>query len=273
MQARPLKVALVQMTSGTDVSANVAEACRGIMMAAAQGAQYVQTPEMTTLVRRGRDEANPDIYGKAQLQALESFRALARNHKVTVHIGSMPIAREDGRLANRGFIIGPDGEVRAQYDKIHLFDVAVSETETWRESAIYAPGESLGLAEVEGAVFGMSICYDIRFPQLYRTLAQKGAEVLTVPAAFTVPTGRAHWQTLLRARAIENGAFVIAAAQTGEHADGRRTWGHSLIVNPWGDIVVECGEAPGVFLAEIDLSEVAATRSRLPSLNHDRPFA
>ena len=272
-EKRPFKVAVVQMTSGLDVMENVAEASRLIMLAAAQGAGYVQTPEMTTLLRVGRERGDNAPYGEKQKMALETFTSLAKNHGITLHIGSMPILREDNMLANRGFLISSKGEIVAQYDKIHLFDVQVSETETWRESALYAPGNEAVVAEAGGVKYGMSICYDLRFAQLYRALAKKGAEILCVPSAFTVPTGRAHWKVLLRARAIETGCYVIAAAQTGDHPGGRKTYGHSLIVNPWGDIVIESGETPGVWVADIDLADVAATIARLPAINHDRPFS
>ena len=255
-----------------DVAENVAMSCAFIREAAAKGAGYIQTPEMTTLMRRGRDASKPQLYGAEQTQALARFQALAKELGVVLHIGSMPVSIEGDKLANRGFVIDKSGEITGQYDKIHLFDVAVSDAETWQESATYAPGNRAVVARAGDLRIGMSICYDLRFAALYRALAKAGAQILAVPAAFTVPTGEAHWQTLLKARAIETGCFVLAAAQTGSHQDGRKTYGRSQIINPWGAIIAESNEAMGVLLATIDLQEIEATRARLPAINHDRPF-
>ena len=190
-----------------------------------------------------------------------------------MHLGSLAVRTEGRQLANRAFVIDPRGEIRARYDKIHLFDVNLPSGETYRESNTVAPGDDAVVANLPFARVGLSVCYDLRFPQLYRTLAKAGAEILTVPSAFTETTGKAHWHVLLRARAIENACFVMAPAQGGEHANGRRTYGHSLIIGPWGDIIAEGGVDPGIVAAEIDLGEIAAARGRVPALNHDRPYS
>ncbi|MCO5135270.1 MAG: carbon-nitrogen hydrolase family protein [Phyllobacteriaceae bacterium] len=273
-----MRVACIQMRSGTDPAANAAIMGDLVSEAAAQGAQYVQTPEMTGLL-----EKNP----KRLLEIIEpeesdpSFLAageLAKRHGIWLHLGSTAIRREetgtDGRAANRGGVFSPDGTLVATYDKIHMFDVAVDENNRWQESARYAPGERAVTVDAGFARIGLSICYDIRFPQLYRQLAKAGAAILTCPAAFTRPTGKAHWETLLRARAIENGAFMIAAAQGGVHEDGRETWGHSTVVGPWGEIVGRLDhDEPGVLVCDIDLEEAASARRRLPVLENERRFA
>jgi len=267
------RVAAVQMRSGRDVAANIASAEALVREAAAAGALYVQTPEMTNLLERSRADLLAKIAGEADCPALARFRALAAELGIHLHIGSLAVKLADGAVANRGFLIGPDGGILARYDKIHMFDVDLANGESWRESATYRPGTEAVVADVGGARLGLAICYDVRFPHLFRALAKAGAEVLAVPAAFTRQTGEAHWQVLMRARAIENGAYVIAAAQGGSHEDGRETYGHSLIVDPWGKVVAEAGAEPGVVVADIDVAAVAAARARIPALVNDRPFA
>ena len=202
----------------------------------------------------------------------QSFRELARELRITLHVGSLAILRADGKAANRAFVIDPEGEVAATYDKIHLFDVDLANGETWRESRTYAGGDTAVLVDLPDARLGVTICYDVRFPQLYRTLAEIGAEVLSAPACFTRQTGEAHWQVLQRARAIESGAYMISAAQGGLHEGGRETYGHSIIVDPWGRVLAEAGDEPCLVMATIDPAEVAAARGRIPSLRHGRPF-
>lgn len=269
-----LIIACIQMRSGTEIAANVEAATALINEAADQGAQLVATPEMTNLVdiRPGMGRAKAST--EAMCPALATLRNLAKARKIWVLIGSLAIALEDDkRLANRAFLIGPDGEICARYDKLHMFDVAVEDGQSYRESRGYRPGDKAILAETPLAKIGLSICYDVRFPALYRALAQAGAEILTCPAAFTRVTGEAHWHSLLRARAIETGAFMLAPAQTGQHEDGRQTYGHSLIISPWGEILAERAEdSPGVLVAQIDLDQVAKARTRIPSLTHDRAF-
>jgi predicted amidohydrolase len=216
------------------------------------------------------EKARPE----AEHAMLAVFRELARETGAWLLLGSIVVREgDDERLRNRSFLIAPDGAVAQRYDKIHMFDVALEGGESYRESAAFRPGERAALAQLPWGVLGMTVCYDLRFPQLYRSLAQAGARFLTIPSAFTVPTGRAHWHVLLRARAIENFCFVFAPAQCGEHAEGRRTYGHSLIVAPWGEILAEGGDEPGVILAEIDPAKADEARSAVPSLTHDRPFA
>jgi predicted amidohydrolase len=267
------RAGLVQMCAGRDVETNLAEASRLIREAARQGAEYVQTPEVTTLMERDRarlflatrpEEGNP---------AIAHFRALARELGVWLHVGSMGVLIGPDKIANRAFLIGPEGAIAARYDKIHLFDVDLPGGETYRESRSMEPGGTAVLAELPWGTLGITICYDLRFPHLYRALAHAGARLIAIPAAFTVPTGQAHWHALMRARAIETQCFVLAAAQAGTHADGRRTYGHSLIVAPWGEIVAEGdGERACVVVADIDMKLVDEARQRVPSLEHDRPF-
>ena len=264
--------ACIQMRSGTEPAANLAAATYMIREAARQGASFIATPEMTNLLDIRPGMARPKVRREAEDESLPAFRALAAELGVTLLIGSLAIAlEEDERFANRSFLIGPDGGLIARYDKIHMFDVEVGDGQTYRESRAYRPGGEAVLATAPFGRIGLTICYDLRFPHLYRRLAQAGADILTVPAAFTRVTGEAHWHVLVRARAIETGCFVIAPAQGGTHEDGRETFGHSLIVSPWGRVVAEMpGDEPGILLAGIDLSEVAAARLRIPSLMHDR---
>lgn len=270
-----LRVACIQMRSGIDVAANIDAATSLISEAAAAGAQFIATPEMTNLIDirpgMGRQKAQTE----AESPALDAFCTLAHNLKVWLLIGSLAIKLPaDNKLANRAFLIGPDGKVCARYDKLHMFDVAVGDGQSYRESNTYQAGKLAVLADTKLANIGLTICYDVRFPALYRALAQAGAQIITCPAAFTRVTGEAHWHTLLRARAIETGAFILAPAQTGQHEDGRETYGHSLIISPWGQIIAEKDEdATGILIADLDLSEVAKARGRIPSLGHDKPFA
>jgi predicted amidohydrolase len=232
------------------------------------------TPEMSGLLDRDRERAASHLRSEADDPVLASVRDAAARRGLWVHLGSLALAgeRPDGRLVNRGFLIDDRGEVRARYDKMHLFDVDLPTGESWRESASYAPGEQAVLSDTPLGRLGLSVCYDLRFPDLYRTLTDAGATVLAVPAAFTVPTGEAHWHVLLRARAIEAGAFVVAAAQVGRHEDGRDTYGHSLVVDPWGRILLDLQTEPGLGFAEMDLVEVERVRGRLPAIRHRRPI-
>ena len=267
-----LRVGLVQMRSGREAGANL-EAARALVREAARdGAQYVQTPETTNMMELDRALLFEKLAAEEDDMTLAGLRAAAREEKIHLHVGSLALKVSEHRAVNRAFLIDPEGEITARYDKIHMFDVDLGNGESYRESNAYRPGERAVLAQVGAVPFGVTICYDLRFPALYRALAEAGAKVLTVPAAFTRPTGEAHWQVLLRARAIENGAYVLAAAQGGRHENGRETYGHSLIVDPWGRVIAEGGTDPGVILAEIDLSEVAAARARIPSLAHGRRF-
>jgi deaminated glutathione amidase len=265
--------AAVQMRSGQTPELNVEQASALIRQAAASGANYVQTPEMTNLVVTGRNNLMPRIHDEAADPSLLAFRALARELGIVLHIGSIALASGDGRAVNRAFIIGRGGEIVARYDKIHMFDVDLPNGESWRESASYCPGDKAVLVDLPWLKLGVSICYDLRFPDLYHALAQAGAGLLAVPAAFTRQTGEAHWHVLLRARAIETGCFVVAAAQGGKHEDGRETFGHSLIIDPWGRVLADAGNAePGIVLAEIDPAEVAKARQRIPALAHACAF-
>jgi predicted amidohydrolase len=268
-----LRVALVQMCSGRDVARNLADATALIREAAGGGAQYVQTPEVTTLMELERERLFAAAEPENSNASLSHFRQLAKELSIWLHIGSMLVrAGNAEKLANRSVLISPDGEVTARYDKIHMFDVDLPNGETYRESANYAPGEHAVVAALPWGGLGLSICYDLRFPHLYRALAKGGARFLAVPAAFTRVTGEAHWVTLLRARAIEAQCFVFAAAQGGLHEHGRETFGHSLIVSPWGQILAEGGVQPSVIFADVELGAIDEVRSCVPSLRHDRPF-
>jgi predicted amidohydrolase len=265
-----LRVACVQLSSGDDVAANVAATSLLIRQAHRDGAQFVLTPEMTSFmdVRPGALEAKTQ--SETNHEALEAFRALAHELSLWLLIGSMSTLVQSGKSANRSFLIAPSGEIAARYDKIHMFDVDIGDGQTYRESDIYQPGRNAVVADLPNARLGMTVCYDVRFGRLFRSLAQAGAEIFCVPAAFTKVSGAAHWHVLLRARAIENGAFVMAAGQCGTHPDGRQTYGHSLIIGPWGEIIAE---EPGVIMADLDLDQVVAARSRIPALRHDRDYA
>ena len=264
--------ACIQMRSGTEPAANIAAACVLIREAAGQGATFIATPEMTNLLDIRPGMARAKVRREAEDDGLPVLRALAAELGITLLVGSLAIALEDDeRFANRSFLIGPDGAILARYDKIHMFDVEVGDGQTYRESRAYRPGTEAVLAQSPAGRLGLTVCYDLRFPHLYRRLAQAGAEILTIPAAFTRVTGEAHWHVLVRARAIETGSFVIAPAQGGKHEDGRETFGHSLIVSPWGEILAEAaGAEPGVILGRIDQADVAKARGRIPSLGNDK---
>ena len=273
MSDRKIRVACVQLRSGEDVAANMRDAAELIRAARKEGAQFVATPENTGLMARDGGAKLEKTYPEEDDRALPQFCALAEELGIWLLVGSLAIKVSAGKTANRSFLIGPNGRVGARYDKIHLFDVDLPSGETYRESnTVESGGEAVTVSLPWGRI-GLSVCYDLRFPQLYRTLAKSGAEILTVPSAFTETTGKAHWHVLLRARAIENGCFVVAPAQGGTHPNGRKTYGHSLIVGPWGDILAEAGTDPGFIAAELDLGDVADARARLPSLHHDRPFS
>lgn len=263
--------ACAQMRSGRDPARNRDTAVALIREAAEHGALYVQTPEMTSLVERDRASLFDKIHSEGQDPTLEALRDVARERGLIVHVGSMAI-RVGDKVANRAFLIGRNGEIVATYDKIHLFDVDLPNGETWRESSIYSGGDRAVLAETPFGYLGLTICYDVRFPALYRALAESGASFLTAPACFTRQTGEAHWHVLHRARATETGSFMISAAQGGVHDDGRETFGHSLIVDPWGRVLAEGGAEPGLIMAEIDAALVADARTRIPVLRHSRPF-
>src|SRR5690348_23528 len=266
------RAACVQLRSTDDVAENIRTTCELIRDAKGKGAQFIATPENTTLMAPDGGAKLERSFDEAHDPALPAFSALAEELGVWLLIGSLAIKVSDTKTANRSFLINPKGRVAARYSKIHLFDVDLPSGEKYRESNTVAGGDAATLVETPFGKIGMTICYDLRFPQLYRALAQKGAFLLTVPSAFTETTGKAHWHVLLRARAIENGAYVLAPAQGGTHANGRRTYGHSLIVSPWGEILAEGGAEPGVVLAEIEPEESAAARERIPSLKHDRAF-
>lgn len=267
------KAAAVQMRSGTSPERNAADMERLVREAAAQGATYVQTPEMTGALVRDKEAGAAAFTTEDKDIVVSTAGRLAKELGIYIHIGSTAIRRADGKLANRAFLFAPDGSTVASYDKIHMFDVDLDNGESWRESAAYEPGTQAVVTDIDGARLGFAVCYDLRFPQLFRAEAVAGANVLTVPAAFTRQTGEAHWHVLLRARAIENGAYVIAAAQGGLHEDGRETYGHSLIVDPWGRIIAEAAhDEPGVIVAEIDPAQSAAARRKIPNLKNARDF-
>lgn len=266
--------AVIQMRSGRDIAANVAAASDLIREAAAAGATYVQTPEMTNLLEKSRADLFAKIAPETEDAGVAAFSGLAKELGIFLHVGSMAIRTGEAKAANRGFLFAPDGSLAARYDKIHMFDVDLPNGESWRESATYGPGEAAVVVDLPQTRLGMGICYDIRFPALFRAQAGAGAEILTAPAAFTRQTGEAHWHVLQRARAIENGAFVISAAQGGRHEDGRETYGHSLIVAPWGEVLAELDHAePGFAVARLDLGAVAEARRRIPAIANQRGFS
>jgi predicted amidohydrolase len=267
------RIALFQSTTGIDPAANAERLAGAIEQAAAGRAAMLFTPEMSGLLDRDSPRAAGNLRSEAEDLVLSACRTAAREHGIWLHIGSLAVLVDDGKVANRGFVIDRTGEILARYDKMHLFDVDLPTGESWRESASYAPGEKPVVADSPIGRIGLSICYDVRFPDLYRALSGAGATILSVPAAFTVPTGSAHWHILLRARAIEAGVFVVAAAQTGRHEDGRITYGHSLVVSPWGEVLLDMGETPGLGFAEIDGRHVDEVRSRLPAIRHRRAVA
>lgn len=275
-----MRAGLVQLSVTDDPIANLVEAVALIRAAAAGGAGFVLTPECTNLLSSNRDHQRATLHPQATDPTLAALRDEARAAGIWLLIGSLGLKTDDpdGRFANRSLLIAPDGAIAATYDKIHMFDVNVSETEVYRESAAYRPGAQAVVADTPLGRVGLTVCYDVRFPHLYRRLAKAGAQIITVPAAFNHITGAAHWETLLRARAIETGCFVLAPAQTGFHPEtltggkGRNTHGHSLAIAPWGEVIADAGSEPGVTFAEIDLTAVDRARGRVPSLTHDRDF-
>lgn len=267
------RAALVQLCSGRSVDKNLVDAAELVRQAAAGGAHYVQTPEVTTLMELETARLFAAVEAEEGNRALRQFRELAAELKIWLHLGSMPVKVAQDKIANRTYVLSPEGEIAATYDKIHMFDVDLPNGESYRESKNYRPGDQAVVAQLPWGGLGLSICYDLRFPHLYRALAKSGARFLAVPAAFTKVTGEAHWHTLLRARAIECQCFVFAAAQGGRHEHGRDTYGHSLIISPWGQILAEGGVQPGVIFADIDLQAIDDARNRVPSLGHDRPFS
>jgi predicted amidohydrolase len=273
-----MRVGLVQLTVSDDPAGNLPQTLALVRAAAAGGAGFVLTPECTNALSSNRAHQQTVLHPEDGDPTLAALRDEAARAGIWLLIGSLGLKTPDadGRFANRSLLIDPTGAITARYDKIHMFDVTLSEAETYRESASYRPGARAVLAETPFGMLGLTVCYDIRFPGLYRRLAQAGAQIITVPAAFNHITGAAHWETLLRARAIETGCFLLAPAQTGFHAErhgkGRRTHGHSLVTAPWGEVLADAGSDPGVLFSEIDLAEVARARARVPSLSHDRPF-
>lgn len=266
------RAALVQICATRDVQENVALATSFIREAASQGADYIQTPEVTTLMEVESEKAIAACEPEDGNAALQNFSDLANDLKTWLHIGSMAVRVNDQKLANRSYVFNPNGDIAARYDKIHMFDVTLDNERRYEESETYAPGEHAVIAELPWGKLGLTICYDLRFPYLHRALAKSGAHMIAVPAAFTKTTGQAHWHTLLKARAIETGCFILAAGQTGAHACGRETYGHSLIVSPWGEVLADAGIEPGLAIAEVDLEHVVAVRKQIPALTHDRAF-
>ncbi len=268
-----MQVACVQLRSGTDIPANIEQASNLIRKAAAGGADLVATPEMTHILQRSPKRLFAAIKPQSEDLGVKAFGALAAELNIHLLIGSLAIQTGENRAVNRSFLYGPDGEILSQYDKIHLFDVTVSRKETWKESNVYDAGHKAVIADIGRAKLGHSICYDLRFPHLFRHYGQAGADIIVVPSAFTRPTGEAHWEALLRARAIETGAFILAPAQGGEHEDGRATWGHSMIINPWGDIIAHLDhDKPGLISAQIDLAQVLDARRKIPAWQHEPEF-
>jgi len=272
MSAGTFKAAMIQMRSGLKPAANIDDVVRLIREAKLAGAEYVLTPEMTNILAAKREQLFGAIVTEEADPSLATLRELARQLGIYIHIGSLAVSHSPERAANRSFLVDPKGNIAARYDKIHMFDVDLANGESYRESRSYRPGELAVLADLPWGRLGLTICYDLRFPALYRALAEAGATMLAIPSAFTKQTGEAHWHVLVRSRAIENGCFVFAAAQGGKHENGRDTYGHSLIVDPWGRIIAEGGTDPGVVMVEIDPAEIANARARIPSLQHGRRF-
>jgi predicted amidohydrolase len=260
------------MCASRDVARNLREAGELIRAAAGEGAQYVQTPEITTLMETERARLFAAVRPEEGNSAISYFCGLAADLRIWLHVGSMPVLLGSGKIANRAFLISPDGRIEARFDKIHMFDIDLPGGESYRESKNYQAGDLAVLAGLPWGTLGITICYDLRFPHLYRALAKAGADFLAIPSAFTRPTGEAHWHVLMRARAIENGCYVFAAAQAGRHESGRETYGHSLIVSPWGEILAEGDVHPGIIVADVATAAVREARRRIPSLQHDRPF-
>jgi deaminated glutathione amidase len=268
-----VRIALFQSQTGIDPAANAARVVTAIEQAAGEGAAILFTPEMSGLLDRNSERATGNVRVEEEDQVIAASRNAAHAQGIWVHLGSVAVLTEGGQLANRSFVIDPRGEIRARYDKIHLFDVDLPTGESWRESNTYRHGrEAVVVTGTPVGTLGLAICYDLRFPALFARLTEASADVIAVPAAFTVPTGKAHWEVLLRARAIEAGLFVVAAAQSGHHEDGRTTYGHSLIVDPWGEVLLDMGDGAGVKVADIDLSRITDVRSRVPAISHRRPI-
>jgi len=268
-----VKIALFQSQTGIDPAANAAQLADAVRQTAEGGAAMLFTPEMSGLLDRDAERAAKNVRLEENDEVLAAVRDAAHKHGVWVHIGSLAVRTEGRQLANRAFVIDPRGEIRARYDKIHLFDVDLPTGESWRESNVYRHGQEAVIVDgTPVGKLGLTICYDLRFPALFARLAESNADVIAVPAAFTVPTGKAHWEVLLRARAIEAGLFIVAAAQSGHHEDGRNTYGHSLVVDPWGEVLLDMEDGPGVAFAEIELSRITDVRSRVPALSHRRPI-
>jgi len=270
--SQPFTVSCIQLTAGPELAPNIKLAGERIREARAAGADFVLTPENTTMIEPRRALLLEKAVVEARHPAIPAFADLAAELGIWLLIGSLAIKVEAERCANRSYLFDPSGRVAARYDKIHMFDVDLASGERYRESASFRPGAAAMVADLPWGRLGLTICYDLRFPQLYRALAQAGAALISVPSAFTRPTGEAHWQVLLRARAIETGCYILAPAQCGEHEGGRKTWGHSLIVSPWGEIVAEAGAEPAIISARIDPAAVAAARRMIPALTHDRPL-
>ena len=266
------KVALIAMRSGRDPRGNLDAVLAGVDEAKRAGADYVQTPEMTNVMEVKRDRLFANIFADESDPTLATLREVARKLGIYIHIGSLAIKASPEKAVNRSFLIDRSGEIVARYDKIHMFDVDLAGGESYRESNTYRPGELAVISDLPWGRLGLTVCYDLRFPALYRALAEAGASFLAIPSAFTRQTGEAHWHVLIRARAIENGCFVFASAQGGTHENGRETYGHSLIVDPWGRVLAEGGAEPGLVMAEIDPAEAAAARAKIPSLRHGRRF-
>jgi deaminated glutathione amidase len=267
------KVGVVQMRSGTDMGRNLKDASELVRDAAAQGASYVQTPEVSNIFEPDKERLKAVAMPLEDDIFVKGFSDLAKDLGIYLHAGSLALRAGPGKLANRSLLFAPDGRMIASYDKIHLFDIDLPNGESYRESATYNVGEAAVTAQLPDFKLGFAICYDMRFPRLANALANAGVEVLTYPAAFTVPTGQSHWHVLLRCRAIETGSFVVSAAQGGLHEAGRATYGHSIVISPWGEVLAEAGDAPEVLVADIDLGLVASTRARIPALLHARDFA
>jgi deaminated glutathione amidase len=272
MSGGTFKAAMIQMRSGLQPGANIDAAVRYVGDAKSAGAEYVLTPEMTNILAANREQLFAAAVDEEADASLATLREVARKLGIYVHIGSLAVRISPDRAANRSFLIDPKGDILARYDKIHMFDVDLAGGESYRESRNYRPGELAVLADLPWGRLGLTVCYDLRFPALYRALAEAGATMLAIPSAFTKQTGEAHWHVLVRSRAVENGCFVFAAAQGGRHENGRDTFGHSLIVDPWGRILAESDTEPGVIVAEINPAEVASARARIPSLQHGRRF-
>ncbi len=268
----PFTAAMVQLRTGLLPDASLTQAISLIREAKDKGADYVLTPEVSNIMQENRKALFDLLASEEDDLSLKAYRELARELKIYLHVGSLALRATPERAVNRSFLIAPDGSILASYDKIHMFDISLDNNETYRESANYQPGETAVISDLPWGRIGLTICYDVRFPALYRALAEAGASFITVPAAFTKRTGEAHWHTLLRARAIENGCYIFAAAQGGLHENKRETFGHSLIIDPWGEILAEGGTEPGVILAKIDPARVETVRKNIPSLQHGRRF-